>query len=127
MLDIKWIEKAEVALGVTLPSSYVANMRRRNGGEVQLDGESWWLYPVRDSTDRNSIRRTAGDILRATQTAVSDGLGFPTGGVAIAHNGASDLLFLRETQGTLGHAVWVFRLRGGELALAVDDVAHLWP
>jgi hypothetical protein len=120
------IAETEAALGVSFPAVFKLYMSRSNGGAIQLDDEDWFLFPLRDSTNRETIRRSAEDICRETQRAIEAGLGFPADGVAIAHNGAGDLLLLRRQGSRLGDEVWLYRLRGAELALALEDVAELW-
>lgn len=119
------IAKTEELMGVTFPMDFKLHMMKRNGGQVMLDDEPWWLFPFYDPTDRRTIRRTADDIKRATKTAIADDLGFPNDGVAIAHNGAGDLLLLRGRDGKLQADVWIFRLRG-ELVHTMDKVQSLW-
>jgi hypothetical protein len=120
------ITEAEKRMGKTFPAVFKLNMSRNNGGEISLDGETWWLFPFRDNTDRKSIRRTSNDIERQTSTAHEDGLGFPADGIAIGHNGAGDLLLLRHAESVIGNEVWLFRLRGGELHLTLEHVEYLW-
>jgi hypothetical protein len=119
------IAETEAALGA-FPAAFKLHMSRSNGGDVQLDGEVWFLFPFRDATNRETIRRSAEDIGRETQHAIEAGVGFPTDGVAIAHNGAGDLLFLRRDGDRLRDEVLLFRLRGGEVVVALEDVAELW-
>jgi hypothetical protein len=125
-VSLATIAETEAELGVSFSASFKLHMSRCNGGEVSIDDEVWWLFPFRDSTDRRTIRRTAEDIRRETQTAQQDGLGFPADGIAIAHNGSGDLLFLRREGDRLQDEVWVFRLHGGELSVALNDVDELW-
>jgi hypothetical protein len=121
------IAETETALGATLPLDYKMYMSRCNGGSVELDGEAWFLFPLRDSTSRETLRRTAaGDVCRETQAALEAQLGFPSDGVAIAHNGAGDLLFLRREGSRVGNEVWCYCLHGGELSMALDRVSELW-
>jgi hypothetical protein len=113
-------------MGVRFPLIFKIKMSENNGGHVDLDGESWFLFAFEDLSSRASIRKTAQNIRMETQTAIEDGLGFPADGIAIGNNGAGDLLFLRRDGDVVQSEVWIYRLRGGELAKALDDVASLW-
>jgi hypothetical protein len=125
-VSIKTIARTETLMGVRFPSTFKLNMSRNNGGYVDLGGESWFLFPFEDLSSRTSIRKTSQNIRLETQAAIEAGLGFPAEGIAIAHNGAGDLLFLRRDGAATGTEVWTFRLRGGEITKTLDDVAELW-
>ena len=120
------INDTEVAMGVTFRPQFKQRMSECNGGEVQVGNEAWWLYPFWDDTDRRSIRRTAEDIRRVTEQLRSDEIGFPVDAIAIAHNAADDVLFLRTEGGAVMGEVWLFRLRGGTVFRALEDVSQLW-
>jgi hypothetical protein len=120
------IQETEAALGVTLPALFKAQMSRSNGGEVEIDGEGWFLFPLRDTTSRETTRRSAGDIIHETKEALASDLGFPDDGIAIAENNGGDLLFLRRDGAVVRKEVWTFLHEGGELRQILDDVADLW-
>lgn len=119
------LQGAEAALGRRLPAAYRSRLGRDNGGEVRIDAETWFLFPVRDERSRRSLSRTAQDVIVETRIALETGLGFPEDGLAIGANGAGDLLTLRAKGGDgFERHVYVWRLRGGVLEAAgdVDDV-----
>jgi hypothetical protein len=120
------IAETEAALGATFPAAFKLQMSRSNGGVVYVGEETWFLFPFRDSTSHERIRRTASDIRYETKAAIDDALGFPADGVAIAKNGGGDLLFLRREGARLRDEVCLFQLHGGEVGIALDDVAELW-
>jgi hypothetical protein len=125
-VTIEVIGKTEESMGVSFPAAFKLKMSQYNGGHVDLSGESWFLLPFEDLSSRSSIRKTAQNIRVETQAAIEAGLGFPVEGVAIAHNGAGDLLFLKRDGAVMSPEVWTFRLRGGEITKTLDDVAELW-
>lgn len=125
-VSMETIGKTEASMGVRFPPIFKIKMSENNGEHVELDGESWFLFAFEDLSSRVSIRKTAQNIRVETQTAIEDGLGFPGDGIAIASNGAGDLLLLRHNDGVVGVEVWIFRLRGGELTQALANVAHIW-
>lgn len=113
-------------MGVVLPQVYKQRMARANGGTLSLGDEVWFLFPLRDHSDRAALRRTAEDVQRETSRARADGLGFPDDGIAIGHNGAGDILFLRCDGSLVRDELWTFRMRGGELACVATDLSTLW-
>lgn len=122
----KWVNATEAAMKLEFPRAFKQRMMEQNGGEVQIGGEAWWLYPFRDETDRRSLRKTSDDMRHATQQLHADEIGFPEDGVAIAHNVAGDILFLRRVGSIVPSEVWLFRLHGGKITRLLDDVAELW-
>src|SRR5262249_60497696 len=66
-LDQSFIVAAEEKLGAKLPYSYRHAMMKDNGGAVQADGDYWHLYPIRDNSDRNRLKRSCNDILYETR------------------------------------------------------------
>ncbi|GGK66789.1 SMI1/KNR4 family protein [Amphritea balenae] len=92
-VDIKFIEKAEAELGVSLPNWYRVSMQSLNGGSVSFGGEAWELYPILDLTNKKSIRKT-GDNLVLNQKSAQDWPGFPSNAIAIGENGTGDHIVL---------------------------------
>lgn len=80
-----------------MPEGLRRRLSRNNGGEPVVDGSPddgiCWLHPVRDSSDRKRIARTASDIVSETAAARS-WPDFPMGPVVIAHNGTGDLILM---------------------------------
>lgn len=123
-LSEQWILETEARLGARLPEGYRAVMMRRNGGGIEIDGEDWELYPVRDGSDRKRIARTCNDILSET-AACGEWRGFPAGALAIAGNESGDqLVFLREGE-TYGAAPARWRHETGELVILAADFGNL--
>lgn len=87
------LQRAEEAMGRSLPPDLRARLQRSNGGDVGAAGDVWTLVPVRDDTDRKRLARTANDILRESQEAAK-WPDFPQGAFVIAQNGTGDLLVL---------------------------------
>lgn len=105
------IRKAEEAPGVRFPGSYRRRMQRDNGGELVVEEEGWWLFPILDDSDRKRLARTCNDVVRETRLS-REWPGFPADGVAIADNEAGDrLIFLPDTadQQQLSSMVWCWR------------------
>lgn len=83
----------EEQLGRRLPGELRARLMRDNGGEVRAADDIWQLHPVFDRSDRRRIARTAGHILRETESA-KKWWGFPDDAVAVAANGTGNQLVL---------------------------------
>jgi len=123
-LDDKYVRSAEEKLGSKLPDSYRQAMMAANGGEVASNSESWYLYPIMDSSDRKRLARTCNDVIAETaQFAGWDR--FPSQALAIANNGEGDqLLFLRSAD-LFEAAVYCWCHETGELTTVAEDFAQL--
>ena len=87
------VAAAEARLGRRLPEPHRRRLIRQNGGDVEAAREDWTLYPVWDDTDRRTVARTSNHIIRENEGLRRESAGLmPSGFVAIAENGAGDLL-----------------------------------
>jgi hypothetical protein len=126
-VDAAYVRATQAKLGVTFPLGFVSCMTKANGGELQADGETWWLHPFFDPSDRIRLKRTCNDIVRETAKA-KEWPSFPKDAVAIAHNGAADqLLFLpsAEQPNQLQDAVFMWDHESGVVAQVADDFLDL--
>ena len=85
-VEDKYIDESERQLGVHFPLSFRSKMKRENGGEIETDGDTWFLHPFFDNSDKNRLKRTCNDIVRETHLA-RQWNGFPQNGVSIAESG----------------------------------------
>ncbi len=92
-LDIKFVRRAEAALGIAFPSGFIRRMLADNGGEqfVQLVGDTFQLFPFFDDSDKKRLKRTCNDIVRETGKA-RECAGFPPNAVAIGADGGGNYL-----------------------------------
>lgn len=88
-----FIVAAELALEREFPSALRRRLARSNGGDIATADDDWVLNPVRDDTDRKRLARSTNDMVRETGLA-KQWPRFPDGGIAVASNGAGDLLVL---------------------------------
>jgi hypothetical protein len=89
------VAAAETRLGRRLPEPHRRRLIRQNGGEVAAAGEDWTLYPVWDDTDRRTVARTSNHIIRENEVLRRESPELiPSAFVAIADNGAGDMLVL---------------------------------
>jgi len=101
-VDERHIAVAEGALGRSLPINLRKRLLRSNGGELLIEGDSWWLFPVWDPTDRKRMGRTANHIVRETESWRGS-CGFPTEAIAVAGNGTGDVLIIRNGSEVIEH------------------------
>lgn len=120
------METAEAGLGARLPAALRLRLIRDNGGEIEVGDDIFELFKVLDTSDRVRLARTsARDIVRENQSA-REWQGFPTGVVAIADNGAGDMLVLALEGSSLGERAFVWDHETAEL-IDVGAVADLVP
>ena len=101
--------RTEQALGRRFPDDYRVAMQRRNGGELTIDSEAWFLHPLQDTSDRKRIRRTANHVLYETSRA-REWSGFPRHAVSIAEDGSGNhLIFLADSSDSTTYGAMVFR------------------
>jgi hypothetical protein len=120
----EYVAALEEALGQALPPVLRARLLRQNGGRL---GE-WRLHPVRDSSDRRAMKRTAEDIAHLTRLAQREP-GFPGDAVSIAHNySMADQLVLvpDPVTGRLSEQVFRWDRTAGvrPFAASVDEVGR---
>lgn len=120
----QFVIAAETALGATLPTEYKVAMKLSNGGEVEIDGDDWNLYPIADTSDRKRLSRTANHIL--AESKVCQGWrGFPENALAIASNGAGDQLLFLKNGAAFGPTVYVWSHETGDLIALADSFEKL--
>ena len=125
-LEIKFVKRAETALGRKLPLGYVVKMCRDNGGSVHTTTDTWFLFPIFDDSDRKRLKRTCNDIVRETKSS-NDWPEFPPEAVAIGDNGGGDRLIFLPESGTdrLGDTVYWWDHETGDVNEVADDFADL--
>lgn len=123
-LNESFVAKAESVLGAPLPSSYRSAMLRSNGGELQVEGDTWVQYPIADTSDRKRTARTANHILHETQRCGAWPR-FPKEALAIASNGSGDQLVLIQRGATFGLAVFLWSHETGSLREVAHDFSEL--
>lgn len=121
-LDERYVQAAEQALGVSLPTSYRLTMMKSNGGTVVAESDDWDLYPIADHSDRKRLTRTLNGVILETERARA-WRGFPSAAVALGSNGEGDqFVFLADGQ-WLGPEVFIWRHETCELVCVADDFA----
>jgi DNA gyrase subunit B len=79
------------------PNSYRRRMTQRNGGEIRTQTDSWTLFPIRDESSDENLKRTTPGVVEQTLRAYSMP-GIPNDALAVASNSHGDLLvFIRRT------------------------------
>ena len=118
------IQKAEEKLGARLPDSYRRAMMAGNGGELTGLDDDWFLYPIRDDSDRKRLARTWSDIVEET-AKLAESENFPHGAVAIAHDGGGDQLVFLRAEGGFAPAVHHWFHETGDILKLAEDFAEL--
>jgi hypothetical protein len=126
-VDPSFVREAEEKLGVRFPPSFAAALTTINGGEVEVAGDVWQLYPVLDRSDRKRLARTCNDVHYETKS-LRQWTGSPDSAVAIAGNGGGDRLVLLpdpNDSSVLGAGVFVWDHETGSVTLAAKDFARV--
>ncbi len=124
-VDEKYIEAAEKELGGKFPKTFRSKMQRSNGGEVEIQGEVFFLYPFYDTSDRKHIVRTCNSIVHETKKEQND-FGLPDSIIAIGDNGGGDLLVYKiSPEGQIGPQIYWRDHTTGELNFVSDDFSCL--
>jgi hypothetical protein len=124
-VDIAFVQRAELKIGMLLPLGYVVRICRLNGGSVKVGTDSFDLYPIFDDTDKRRLKRTCNDIVRETASA-REWSGFPSDALAIGDNGCGDkLVLLPGDSGRFSETVFWWDHETGEINTAADDFEDL--
>ena len=126
-VDSQYIRATEEKLAISFPSVFSGKMLRENGGSVEAIGDTWFLYPFLDSSDRKRFARTCNDIVRETQR-MRGWSTFPAGAVAIGNNGGGDQLILlpkSDVPNELDPSVFWWDHETGEVSRVAVDFAEL--
>jgi hypothetical protein len=123
-LNESFVLAAEQELGARLPESYRAAMLRANGGELEVQEDSWLQYPIADTSDRKRLSRSANHIIKETEVC-RRWPRFPGNAVAIAGNGAGDHLVFVKQGASFEPAVYLWSHEAGSLEKVVNDFAEL--
>ena len=114
----------EVVIGARFPESYRQRMMRSNGGEVAAASDYWKLIPLRDTTDRRRLSRTANHVLVETKSFSE----FPTwhdNAFAIAENGTGDALVMIREGNQIKPQVLYWSHEDGTLQSIAEDFSSL--
>ncbi|MEZ5893823.1 MAG: SMI1/KNR4 family protein [Parvularculaceae bacterium] len=112
-VDEKYLVACEAHIGRSLPTELRARLSKNNGGEIEVDGEPWRLFPVWDDSERDRIKRTANHIVTET-TAAHAGWGMSGDLVTIGEDGCGNYLVLKP----YGEEVFVWGHETQELSVA---------
>lgn len=114
-VDEKFIEQAELELGVRFPASFRNKMMQMNGGSIEILGDVYDLHPFYDTSDKKRLKRSCNCIVRETQTARQH-YGLPVDLILIARSGGGDsLCFQILESGELDQHVYLQRHDADEL------------
>ncbi len=123
-LSEEQLRATETEIGAKFPDSYREQMMRSNGGEINAGSDYWNLIPLRDTTDRKRLSRTANHVLVETKSLS----GFPSwheNAIAIAENGTGDALVMFRDGDQIKPRVFYWCHEDGALELLADDFSSL--
>lgn len=126
-VDERYINDAETELGVKFPASFKERMKRVNGGVIELEDDSWTVYPVFDKSDVKRIKRTSNHIPLETKNSRKWD-NFPVDAVAVGENGLGDKLVLlpeRPDASHLGETIYLWLHETGEINEICDNISEL--
>ena len=92
-LSEQQLQSTESEVGAMFPDSYRLHMMKSNGGECAAKSDYWNIIPIRDTSDRKRLSRTANHVLVETKS-FSEFPSWHEGAFAIAENGTGDALVM---------------------------------
>jgi hypothetical protein len=123
-LDIKYIKFLEEELRLELPLGYKNKIMNNNGGTISLDDEYWELFPIADTSTKESISKTANHVLKETKEAFKwDGFLFNY--LAIGSNIDGDLLILLHEEKDYLSDIFIWRQETGVISKIADCFSEL--
>lgn len=128
-VDIKFVRRAEAALGIAFPASFIKKMLKENGGELFVpDVDDYFqLFSFFDDSDKKRLARTCSDIVKETAKA-REWRGFPAGAVAIGTDAGGNLLVLLpdpQNPQRLGEPIFDWFHETADLTKLTDSLAQL--
>ena len=123
-LSDEQLTSTESDIGAVFPETYRLRMKEDNGGAIFAKSDYWNLIPIRDTSDRKRVSRTANHVLVETESFS----GFPhwhDNALAIAENGAGDALVMFQQGVQISHQVFYWSHEDGRLELIADDFSKL--
>ncbi|MEO1037029.1 MAG: SMI1/KNR4 family protein [Pseudomonadota bacterium] len=123
-LSEEQLRATEDEIGAKFPESYRQQMMRSNGGEVDAASDYWNLIPLRDTSDRKRLSRTANHVLVETKSLSR----FPSWhehALAIAENGTGDALVMLRDGDQIKPQVFYWCHESGAMELVAVNFSSL--
>jgi SMI1 / KNR4 family (SUKH-1) len=121
--DEEHICDLEESLGANLPDCYRNFIKTDNGGSIELAADDWELHPIRDTTDRKRISRTANHVL-VENKSYSEWTQQVGNTLSIAVNGAGDRLILQKEGNKYLPAVYLWSHETGEVSKIANSIEN---
>lgn len=99
-------------------------MKSANGGTVEVDGDTWELFPIRDQSNRKLLARTAGHVLRETKAA-REWPKYHENALAIASDGGGNLLVMFQEGAGFEPQIFIWNHEDGSLEMAAKDFEEI--
>ena len=123
-LSEEQLQATEAEIGAPFPESYRQQMMRSNGGEVDAASDYWNLIPLRDTSNRKRLSRTANHVVVETKS-FSGFRSWPKNAVAIAENGTGDALVMLRDGDQIKPQVYYWCHEDGALEMVAEDFSSL--
>ena len=126
-LDKKHIEEKENEIGITFPTSFKKKMLTKNGGELFIEDEVWFLHPFFDKTNNKTISRTCNHIGLETKIA-NKYINFPKQAIVIGENGGGDkVIMLPDSKdlNMLSDYIYIWLHETGDIQKVGDNINDL--
>jgi len=120
-LEKKFIIETEKQLNYVFSDSYAKKMTNNNGGELTIENEGWFLFPIFDNSDKKRLKRTFNDIIRETKFFHSQYEGFNEY-ITFAYNGSGDYLLFNKN---IKKEIFIFFHESEEIKKIANDFNEL--
>jgi len=127
LLDKQYIAETENELGVTFPTSFKQKMLTKNGGEVFIEDEVWFLHPFFDKANNKTISRTCNHIGQETKLA-KEYINFPEKAIVIGENAGGDkVIMLPDPKDTniLSDDIYIWSHETGDIQKVAKNINEL--
>jgi hypothetical protein len=118
------LSKSEEVIGARFPSAYRERIKRLNGGAVLAAADVWQVIPIRDTTDRKRLSRSANHVILETR-AFSNWRYWHENAYAIAENGSGDALVIFRKGPGFEPEVFVWRHEDGAIELVAKSFSDI--
>ena len=121
----EYVQQTEEKINCRLPHYFREKLKVENGGTIHVLGDSWEIYPIYDSSDKNRIKRTCNNLITETEAA-RKWYGFPDEAIAIGENGSGDrLVLIRQSRSKYGEEVFAWNHETLELISVAKNFEKL--
>lgn len=122
-IDRSFVEDLQHSVSSRLPDCYISFMMQKNGGTIELNDDDWELHPIKDTSDRKRLSRTANHVL-LEQSTYESWPRFVPETLSIATNGSGDRLVLKRHRNAYLPEIYHWDHETGELNLIASSITE---